>query len=79
MKYVYLLQSQLDPKRHYIGSSFDLERRLKEHNDGKSIHTNKYKPWSIKTYIAFDEDEKADAFESFLKTGNGRLFAKKRL
>lgn len=79
MKFVYILKSLKNSDKYYTGSTHDLERRLKEHNTGQSAHTNKYKPWSIKTYIAFDEDKKADAFEAFLKTGNGRVFAKKHL
>ena len=79
MKYVYILQSELDHERFYVGSTFDLKRRLAEHNAGQSIHTNKYKPWRIKTYLAFDDHDRADAFEAFLKTGNGRQFTKKRL
>lgn len=79
MKYVYILRSEVDPERYYMGSTTDLNRRLEEHNKGESIHTNKYKPWAIKTYIVFDNHKKADEFEGFLKTGNGRVFAKKRL
>lgn len=79
MKYVYILQSEIDPERFYTGSTNDLNRRLEEHNSGQSVHTNKYKPWKIKTYIAFDDHEKADSFEAFLKSGNGRIFVKKRL
>ncbi len=40
---------------------------------------NKFKPWKLKTYIAFSDAKKAEEFEKFLKTGNGRLFIKKRL
>jgi hypothetical protein len=29
-------------------------------------------------YIAFSDERKADKFEAFLKTGNGRAFIKKR-
>ena len=79
MKYVYILQSEIAPDRYYVGSIVDLKRRLSEHNDGHSVHTNKFKPWRLKTYLAFDDHAKADAFEAFLKTGNGRAFAKKRL
>ena len=73
MKYVYLLQSEVEPERYYTGSTTDLKRRYKEHNDGKSAHTNKYRPWKLKMYLAFDDEQKADAFEEFLKTGNGRM------
>lgn len=79
MKTVYILQSEKDCERFYVGCTNDLDRRLSEHNAGQSIHTNKYRPWIIKTSIAFTDDQKADDFESFLKTGNGRTFAKKRL
>lgn len=77
MKYVYILQSENDIDRFYTGSTTDLKRRLKEHNDGKSIRTNKYLPWKLKNYYAFDDVKKADEFEIFLKSGNGRIFAKK--
>lgn len=77
MKYVYLLESEIEPDRHYTGVTSDLKRRFKEHNDGLSTHTRKYKPWKLKTYIAFSNEEKADAFEAFLKSGNGRMFMKK--
>lgn len=77
MKYVYILQSIKNPDRFYTGATYNLKRRFKEHNDGKSLHTKKFKPWIIKTYIAFNDPMKADCFESFLKSGNGRLFMKK--
>ncbi len=79
MRYVYILQSEINSEKFYIGSTNDLKRRLREHNEGHSTHTNKYKPWFIKTYIAFQDIDKADAFEAFLKSGNGRIFIKKRL
>ena len=77
MKYVYILQSKIDPERFYIGCTVDLKRRFTEHNSGNSIHTNKYKPWKLRTYIAFDDPQKADEFEAYLKSGNGRVFARK--
>lgn len=77
MKYVYIIQSEVEQERFYTGSTIDLKRRIKEHNNRKSIHTNKYKPWSLRAYFAFNNKKKADEFEAFLKTGNGRIFAKK--
>ncbi|NOZ69359.1 MAG: GIY-YIG nuclease family protein, partial [Deferribacteres bacterium] len=41
--------------------------------------TSKYKPWHIKTSIAFTDRKKALDFESYLKSASGRAFAKKRL
>ncbi|MES2677458.1 MAG: GIY-YIG nuclease family protein [Pseudomonadota bacterium] len=77
MYYTYILQSQQNPDRFYIGSTSNLKRRITEHNSGKSIHTNKFLPWKIKNYIAFEDLDKAVKFERFLKSGNGRIFAKK--
>ena len=77
MFYVYILQSIDAPEHFYVGYTDDLKRRLAQHNSGGSIHTNKFKPWNLRAYIAFDTAEKAKEFESFLKTGNGRIFQKK--
>jgi putative endonuclease len=77
MKYVYMLQSEIAPDRHYVGLTEDLKRRFAEHNFGKSIHTNKFKPWRLITYVAFSDHAKANKFESYLKTGSGRAFARR--
>ena len=77
MFYVYILQSMNEPEHFYMGYTNDLKKRLNDHNKGLSIHTNKFKPWKIKNYFAFDDKAKAESFEAFLKTGNGRIFAKK--
>ncbi len=78
MYFVYSIQSKKDPDRYYIGISTDVSKRLEEHNTGKSIHTNKHKPWKLITYTAFECKLKAKKFEVYLKTSSGRAFAKKR-
>ena len=77
MYYTYILQSIEFPEHFYVGYTDDLNRRLKQHNSGNSVHTNKFKPWKLRGYIAFDNEDKAKDFEHFLKTGNGRIFQKK--
>jgi putative endonuclease len=79
MKYVYLLQSIDHPIQTYVGLADDLRTRLKVHNTGGSLHTAKYKPWRIVTYVAFSDEAKAVAFERYMKTASRRAFAKKRL
>ncbi len=79
MRYVCILQSESDQKRFYSGITSDVETRLRAHSAGDVRHTAKYKPWRVKTYIAFADDSKAYAFEKYLKSGSGRAFAKKRL
>ena len=41
----------------------NIKKRLAKHNDGGSAHTSKHKPWKIKNAIAFEDEEKALAFE----------------
>jgi len=79
MKYVYVLRSLSDVNRHYVGVTGDLRARLAKHNAGEVSHTSKYRPWAIKTYVAFADEAQAFAFEKYLKSPSGRAFAKKRL
>ncbi len=79
MRYVYLLRSIEHPLRTYVGFTADLKKRFKAHNAGQSIHTAKYKPWDLVTYTAFSSEEKARAFETYLKSHSGKAFAAKRL
>ena len=79
MTYVYILQSTTNPDRHYVGATADLRARLQKHNAGEVSHTSKHSPWTIKTYIAFTDKERAFAFEKYLKSGSGRAFTKKHL
>ncbi|HEX4534226.1 MAG TPA: GIY-YIG nuclease family protein [Rhizomicrobium sp.] len=78
MKYVYILQSEVDPSHHYVGSSDDLRARLKAHNSGKVTHTAKFKPWRLVTYLGFSDHQRAVLFERYLKSHSGRAFAAKR-
>lgn len=51
--YVYILQSETGPTHFYTGRTNDLRQRLICHNADKVPHTAKWRPWRIKTYIAF--------------------------
>jgi len=87
--YVYILRSTKYParradalsqqERYYTGFTENLDARVKEHNQGKCVHTSKYVPWEIKTAVDFTNRKKAIEFEKYLKTSSGRAFAKKRL
>jgi len=79
MKYVYMIKSIPHPDQRYIGITSDLKARLKAHNEGRSTHTSKFKPWKLITYLAFSEESKASEFEKYLKSGSGTAFAGKRL
>jgi len=77
--YVYILESINNPDKFYTGFTENLQKRLKDHNSGKNPHTIKYKPWRIKTAVAFIDRNRAVEFERYLKSASGRAFAKKHL
>jgi predicted GIY-YIG superfamily endonuclease len=44
MHYVYIIQSQISSNRHYIGSTKNLDNRLKQHNAGEGVNTGLFFP-----------------------------------
>jgi putative endonuclease len=79
VRYVYFLKSESVIGQRYVGVTSDLKQRLADHNAGKSLHTSKYLPWKLVTYVALSDKRKAETFERYLKSGSGHAFAKKRL
>jgi predicted GIY-YIG superfamily endonuclease len=77
MIYVYILQSTAEGEHFYVGISNDLKSRLRQHNAGEVFHTAKHRPWRLKNFVSFEDEQKAYAFERYLKSGSGRAFAKK--
>ena len=76
--FVYILQSEKDG-RLYIGLTDNIERRPKEHNEGKSLATKPFRPYKIIYYEAFWDIKDAKARERFFKSGWGRRSIKKML
>ena len=80
MYIVYILKSVKDPKLYYIGMTENLEKRLREHNNGVlPSYSKSFAPWEVETYIAFKNKLLAEKFEEYLKVGSGQAFLKKRL
>ena len=77
--YVYCIASISYPTHRYTGFTTDLRQRIADHNAGTTASTSAHRPWRLKGYIAFDTKWAALAFESYLKTGSGHAFRKKRL
>jgi predicted GIY-YIG superfamily endonuclease len=77
--YVYIIRSQNQPDQTYVGFTRDLKQRLLTHNQDRSPHTAKFSPWRIEFYCAFKQEDKAPAFERYLKSHSGKAFASKRL
>jgi putative endonuclease len=74
----YILES-FHAEHFCVGIADDVPARLAKHNSGEVPHTSKFRPWRLKTYIAFTDEKKAFAFERYLKSGSGRALVKKGL
>ena len=79
MKYwIYILKS-INYEKTYVGLTNNLQRRLKEHNNGKSNYTNKFKPWRIIYTEEAENLTNARAREKYFKSASGRKKIKKIL
>lgn len=58
MFYVYIIKSKKDQKC-YIGSTIDLRKRMKEHNEGKVFSTKSRRPFTLVYYEAFRSEKDA--------------------
>ena len=76
-RFVYILRSQSDPARHYVGLTSDVENRLEWHNAGPSGQTVLHRPWSVVVALEFAGEKTAVQFEQYLKSGSGRAFSKR--
>jgi len=76
-RFVYVLRSETDPARHYVGVASDVDERLAWHNDGPVGCTVNHRPWRVVVSIEFPSEQAAARFERYLKSGSGRAFAKR--
>jgi len=68
--YAYVLKSQKDG-RHYIGSTNNIERRIKEHNNGKSQSVRNRGPFDLVFKEPFESRVEAVKRELQLKSYKG--------
>jgi predicted GIY-YIG superfamily endonuclease len=66
---VYILRSDADSNRHYVGITNDIRARLEWHNHGPCGHTVGHRPWSVAVSIEFSNEQEAVHFERYLKSG----------
>lgn len=70
--FLYILKSE-STNRSYIGQTSDLEKRLWEHNNGKSLSTRRKGPWKLVYYEEFATRSGALMRERYFKSVPGRL------
>ena len=78
MYYTYILRSLKD-KNNYTGYTDNLQRRFKEHQEGKASATRHRRPLELIYYEACLNQQDATQREKYLKSGRGKQFLKKRL
>jgi len=73
--YTYILRSQ-HFQRYYVGSTQAVEKRLQEHNSGKSNSTRAGVPWELIYTKGFETRSEAMMHERKIKArGAGRYLA----
>jgi putative endonuclease len=76
--FVYVLESEIDG-RLYKGQTRDINKRILEHNSGKTKSTKGYKPWKLVYFEKFETRDEAVLREKYFKTGSGRELLKVKL
>ena len=76
--YVYSIYS-CQFNRIYVGMSSNVEKRVKEHNDGRTRSTKGYLPWILFYTEALPDRQSAREREKYLKSGCGKEFLKSEL
>jgi putative endonuclease len=75
-RFVYLIRSERDA-RPYVGVTCNVPQRLATHNSGGSSFTAPHRPWRLVVALEFANEQSALNFETYLKSGSGRAFAKR--
>ena len=76
MAFVYILRSLIN-SRYYIGSTDNLQRRIEEHNVGKSTYTRLTKPFKLMFYQDYPSLTEAKHIEHKLKQLKSRAIIEK--
>ena len=75
---IYAIKSSLQD-RIYVGFTADIDKRIMEHNSGRTKSTKGFRPWKLFYTETVETREKAREREKFLKSGCGKEFLKKIL
>jgi putative endonuclease len=75
--FVYIVRSRSDPSRFYTGLTSHVAERIADHDSGRCPHTARAKPWEVVVVIEFASEQRAIAFEKYLKSGSGVAFSKR--
>ena len=69
MHWVYILQGK--DKKHYIGCTSNLSKRIRQHNQGQNKSTSLNRPWQLVVYRVFEDQKQAYRCEKLVKSYKG--------
>ena len=75
--FVYVLQSEMDG-RLYVGMSSNIEKRLLDHNAGRTKSTKGFRPWKVIHVEEHLDRTIAREREKYLKSGYGKQWLKEK-
>ncbi|MEW6108086.1 MAG: GIY-YIG nuclease family protein [Nitrospirota bacterium] len=75
--FVYILKSEKGVSS-YVGHTADIDKRLFEHNSGKSLSTRSKRPWKLIHKEEYKTRSEAVARERYFKSIEGRRELKSR-
>jgi len=67
MYHIYVLQSQTDGS-YYIGMTGDIEKRMREHNFGRTGYASLKRPWKLVYAEQYETRSEARKRELYLKS-----------
>jgi predicted GIY-YIG superfamily endonuclease len=68
---VYIIRSDFDPSRHYVGITNDVVARLNWHNTGPRGHTVDNRPWSLVVSLEFPSEQAGRSFRKIFENWVG--------
>ena len=74
--YTYILQSDKDGS-YYIGSTQDLDARVKRHNQGRSKYTRSKRPWILVYSETYPKRAEALLWKRIIKNRKSRSYINK--
>ncbi len=76
--YVYLIES-VKKGELYIGCTSNINKRIKEHNNGLNLSTKNNIPWQLIHFEGYRDQDDAYRRERYLKTSQGSRLLKRML
>ncbi len=77
MFFVYIIEN--NDGKLYIGQTYNLEKRILDHNELGIGYTSKFRPWKLIYSESFYSRKDAMKREKYLKTGAGRDWIKNNI